>query len=93
MELSEWISLYQPNKDSDGNLVSYDVVEDVSFIDEQDESFVWTEMWNSDSELPLLYPGCVPDDGGGLQWFVCKNPWSGDSMDLIVFLDSEDWNS
>ena len=93
MELIDWVATYYPMSDPDGNLIYYDVVEDVSFIESLDECLVWTEIWNFDSELPLLYPGVIADENGGLRWFVCNKPWSGNSGDLIVFLEIEDWDS
>lgn len=92
MDLQEWIKLYEPIIDGAGKIVSYDVVDDLEFIQQHDEENVWSEIWDFDSELPLLVPGCVLDENGGLQWIITKNPWSGDFSDLIVFLEGEDWN-
>ena len=91
MDRNEWIEAYQPERDAQGNLIAYDVVEDIAFIERQDQSQIWTEVWNFDSELPLLVRGCVSDEDGGLRWFICKNPAVGEHEDLIVYLDTEDW--
>lgn len=83
MDKQEWTIKYQPILDANGNLVSYDVVEDLDFIKSQDENLVWTEMWDFDSEQPYLVGGCVLDENGGIAWYLCRKPWSESDLDVV----------
>lgn len=75
MNKAEWVLEYNPKLDSNGNLIQFDVVDDIDFISSLDESLVWTEIWDFDSERPWLIPGCTQDEDGGISWYVCNKPW------------------
>ena len=74
---------YEPLVDENGNPISYDVVEDLAFITDQNENLVWTEMWDFDSNQPYLVGGCVLDQNGGLAWYLCKKPWLESGLDVV----------
>jgi len=86
MNRDEWIAAYEPKTNGFGELIRYDVVEDIDFVTSQPESYVWTEIWDFDSERPWLVGGCVLDENGGLSWYVCNKPWSADQLDPV------EWN-
>ena len=83
MDKDEWVARYNPLRDSSGEFVTYDVVEDLDFIQSQDEKKVWTEIWDFDSEQPFLVGGCVLDENGGISWYLCNEPWSEDDLDVV----------
>jgi hypothetical protein len=83
MDKSEWMTMYQPRMDSEGGLFQFDVVEDLSMILEIGDEYIWTEIWDFDSERPWLISGCVLDENGGLSWYVCDKPWTGDQSLLV----------
>lgn len=87
MDRTEWIATYEPLIDRSGNLISYDVVEDLEFIKSQNENLVWTEMWDFDSEQPYLFGGCILDEDGGITWYLCKKPWSESNVNIVEWTE------
>ncbi|CAN2187794.1 hypothetical protein MCELANE86_00470 [Candidatus Nanopelagicaceae bacterium] len=75
-----WVETYQPRTNPDGTFKHFDVVEDLDFISSIEDEYVWTEIWDFDSERPWLVSGCVLDENGGLSWYVCDKAWEGDQI-------------
>ena len=44
MDKEEWIKKYEPAVDQTGQLISYDAVDDLEFINEQDPNKVWFKI-------------------------------------------------
>ncbi len=88
LDKSEWIARYNPLRDSSGEFITYDVVEDLEFINGQDQENIWTEIWDFDSEKPFLVAGCVLDENGGILWYLCKEPWSEEDMNVVEWEES-----
>jgi hypothetical protein len=87
MNKADWIMKYRPLVNKSGELISYDVVEDLEFIGQQDSNKVWTEMWDFDSETPFLVAGCVLDEDGGLAWYLCNLAWVEDDWDVVQWVE------
>jgi hypothetical protein len=83
MDKAEWIEKYEPLVDQSGQLISFDVVDDLEFINQQDANKIWTEMWDFDSESPFLVAGCVLDENGGMAWYLCNQAWLEDDWDVV----------
>lgn len=74
MDKKEWIETYKPKVDAEGNLITYDVVDDLDFIQSQDEKYVWSEIWDFDTDSPLLTSGLILDEDGASIWYLCEVP-------------------
>jgi hypothetical protein len=74
MDKQQWIDTYKPKQNQAGELIAFDVVKDLDFIKSQDERFVWSEIWDYDSDSPLLASGLTLDEDGAGVWYVCEVP-------------------
>ena len=83
MDRNSWIQTYKPKLNVDGTLIQFDVLEDLEFISGMANEYVWSEIWDFDSERPWLVSGCVLDENGGLSWYLCEEPWVGSDLILI----------
>jgi len=83
MTKDAWIKTYSPKVNQDGSLAQFDVLEDLEFISGMANEYVWSEIWDFDSERPWLVSGCVLDENGGLSWYLYEEPWVGSDLILI----------
>ena len=83
MDKNSWIQTYKPKLNVDGTLIQFDVIDDLEFVSGIANEFVWSEIWDFDSERPWLVSGCVLDENGGLSWYICEKPWEGSDLILI----------
>jgi hypothetical protein len=74
---------YKPRFDLGGELIQFNVIDDLEFISGISNEFIWSEIWDFDSERPWLVSGCVLDENGGLSWYLCDEPWVGSDLILI----------
>jgi hypothetical protein len=88
VDRNSWIQTYKPKLNVDGTLIQFDVIDDLEFVSGIANEFVWSEIWDFDSERPWLVSGCVLDENGGLSWYICEKPW--ESSDLILIEWEED---
>lgn len=88
MDKNSWVQTYKPKVNVDGTLIQFDVIDDLEFVSGIANEFVWSEIWDFDSERPWLVSGCVLDENGGLSWYICEKPW--ESSDLILIEWEED---
>ena len=83
MNKNDWIEIYQPILNVNGEPIQFDVLEDLEEISNIPEEFIWSEIWDFDSERPWLVSGQVLDENGGLSWYQCEVPWVGSEQILI----------
>jgi hypothetical protein len=88
VDKNSWVQTYKPKVNVDGTLIQFDVIDDLEFVSGIANEFVWSEIWDFDSERPWLVSGCVLDENGGLSWYICEKPW--ESSDLILIEWEED---
>ena len=83
MKKEEWIQKYEPHRDASGNVVIYDIIENLDFIQSQKEENIWTEIFDFDSDQSILVGGVILDEDGGLTFYVCDKPWSKGEIDIV----------
>jgi hypothetical protein len=83
----EWRKKFRPKLNPTTGFDCYTPGEE-DIVLENDDTFIWTEAWDWDSNIPYMSSGFMTEEDGAISWYVCEIPWEGDV--LLIAEKSED---